>query len=178
MHSNSFSDMEPEKVARLVGLTLEAEISDKGDPDQQIAESLVSHLEAPWPKCDGGDGLWSALIARLLGTRERESQRSLKEHLLDGRTKLGVIKAIRRHAKETAAKESFEAEHAAITTVYFAAIAHALAFHGTKITTYSHESLRSSFTKLLAKSWMPKDLAELFNSAVQICDQQGKALSR
>jgi len=84
---------------------------------------------------------------------------------------LAVVRAIRRYAKERAARRCSEAEHAAMTTIYFAAIANALAFHDVKVTTYSYESLRSSFAKLQAKHWMPEDLADLFDKATQRCDR-------
>jgi hypothetical protein len=89
--------------------------------------------------------------------------------LLDPHATLSVIKDIRRHAKEQAARTNDETEHAIMTTIYFAAIANRLAFHGQRITTYSYESLRSSFGKLRSKAWMPADLVGLFEKAEEAC---------
>jgi hypothetical protein len=79
------------------------------------------------------------------------------------------VKGLRRNAKEKAARTDDEAEHAAMTTIYFAAIANWLVFHGRRITSYSYESLEPSFGELRGKPWMPTELAGLFERAQQAC---------
>jgi len=169
MEHDSIPGLEPQKVARLVGIALNGERGEGTNTDAAIRELLQACLaDTPWVE-QSRERAWPKAIGRLLAPHRPEAKRSVAEILLDPRSTLSAAKAIRRYAKEKAARTDDEAEHTVMTTIYFAAIANRLVFHGQRITTYSYESLRSSFGKLRGKSWMPAELGELFEKAEEVC---------
>lgn len=163
---------EPRGVARLLGVTLEDKHSPEGNADERIGELLRIHLEGVWSLENGREPIWVKLLKPLLRKHGPGAPSTVGGLLLDPHTAVTTIKAIRNHAKKRAACEDSEAEHAVMTTIYFAATASALVFHGVKVTTYSHESLKTSFEKLISKAWMPANLIGLFQRAVDICQHK------
>jgi len=169
MEHDSIPGLEPQKVARLVGIALSSERGEGTNTDAAIRELLQACLaDTPWAE-QSRERAWPRAIGRLLGPHRPEAKRSVAEILLDPHAALSTVKDVRRYAKEKAARTDDEAEHTVMTTIYFAAIANRLVFHGQRITTYSYESLRSSFGKLHGKSWLPADLAGLFEKAEKAC---------
>jgi len=159
----------PQNVARLLGVTLDLTETDEPNSDPMMAELLRARLAGLWLPDRGRQGAWSKLVQQWLGRHNSDGQRTLGSILLDSRAQLSTIKEIRDRAKTQAARENSEPEQAVMTTIYFAAIANALAYRGAKITTYSYESLESSFEKLIRKVWMPADFVGLFRRAAGIC---------
>ena len=169
MEHDSISGLEAKKLARLVGLTLSDGHGETRDKNATTKELLQDHLADTLRVDDNRRRGLPEAIGRLLGPRRLGACRSLKSVLLDSGSTVGAIKNIRRYAKDKAARTDDEAEHTVMTTIYFAAIANRLAFHSQRITTYSYESLVSSFGKLRGKSWMSPELAELFEKAEKVC---------
>jgi hypothetical protein len=169
MKHDSIPGLEPEQVAQLIGLTLRNDQGEGQGKDGAIQELLQDRLAETVAFDDSKRKGLPLAIGRLLKPRRLETQRSLRSILLDPGAALNTIKKIRAYAKEKAARTDDEAEHVVMTTIYFAAIANRLAFHGQRITTYSYDSLASSLRKLRSKSWMPPDLSELFEKAEQAC---------
>ncbi len=169
MKHDSIPGLDPEKVARLVGVGLDQGQGERCDPEEAIKDRLEACLaETGWAD-DGRERGWPGVLGRLLGPRRPHAQQSVGEVLQDPQATLTAVKNIRRYAKQKAARIDDEVEHAVMTTMYFAAIASALVFHEQRITTYSYGSLRSSFDKLRRKPWMSTSLAELFDKAEQMC---------
>lgn len=161
----------PRSVAKLLAVTLDTK-HDGEDPDRAIAELLDTCLASVWRPEEGRHGAWSKLVKQLLRKNDPGGQRTIGGLLLDSQAPLATIKLIRDRAKTRAARESGEAEHAVMTMIYFAAIAHALVYHRVKITTYSRESLASSFEKLIGKTWIPADFVALFRRAATMCREK------
>ncbi len=162
-------DVRPQSVARLLGITLDPGHADDDRPDEMMAELLQARLADPWVPNHGRQRAWPKLVRQWLHKSSSDGQKTIGDILLDSRAQLSTIKEIRDRAKAQVAREHSEPEQAVMTTIYFAAIANALAYRGAKITTYSYESLESSFEKLIRKVWMPADFAELFRRAVASC---------
>jgi len=172
MKNESISGLEPRKIAHLVGLTLNDVQNEMGDDSATIGELLQIRLEEAGYSADEKAGAWPKAIERWLRPRRAGARRSVGEFLLDSRSPLRTIKEIRRGAKDRAARTDDDAERTVMTTIYFAAIANRLVFHGQRLTTYSHKDLCSSFEKLRAQPWMPAALVELFAKAEQACQEK------
>jgi hypothetical protein len=164
--------VEPRNVVRLLGITLDPERGDESKSDEMIAELLQARLAGTWLSGNAREGAWSRLVKQLLHKEGSDGRRSIGGLLLDPQAQLGTIRKIRDRAKAQAASESSEAEHAVMTMIYFAAIANALAYSRVKITTYSYESLESSFEKLARKAWIPVEFVELFRRAATACQEE------
>lgn len=172
MKSESISGLEPQKIAHLVGLTLNDVQNEAGDGSATIGALLQVCLEDTGYSEDEKERAWPKAIGRWLRPRRVGARRSVGEFLLDSRSALRTIKEIRRCAKDKAARTDDDAERTVMTTIYFGAIANRLAFHGQRLTTYSYRDLRASFDKLCAKPWMPAELVELFGKAGEVCQEK------
>ncbi len=171
-HRRLIEQLRPHSAARLLGISLDDEDTGECHREETIGELLEARLERVWQADEGHRRAGSRVMRQVLYRNGLPPPQTLGELLLDRQTKLGTIKQIRDRAKAQAARESSEAEHAVMTTIYFAAIAHGLLYRHMKITTCSYASLESSFEKLVRKAWMPADLAELFQRAAKLCRQQ------
>ena len=75
---------------------------------------------------------------------------------------LKTIKQVSRLGKTLAEKAHSKEERDTATAIYYASIAHAMVFHNRRITRLSYAVLEQSFSKLVQKTWVPKELVTLF----------------
>ena len=170
MSKDSTLGMSPERLARLLGVTLVSESDDDSNDSVQSTSQLIqAHLAGTLPLDTTVIDELPAIIGRLHKESTTRVGKSLGDVLTDPKSDLDTIKKIRRHAKRMAVRKSPKARHSVAIAIYFAAIANALIFHDVKITRHSDESLDGSFTKLVAKSWMPTELVQLFEKARKVC---------
>ena len=127
-----------------------------------------------WNPHDEKQPVWSRLLRPLVRKHGPDPRPTVEGLLLDPRTTVGTVRAIRDDAKERAAADDSGPDHIVMTTIYFAATASALVFHGVKTTTYSYESLANSFERLTRKAWMPADLVDLFRRAIEVCQRKAR----
>lgn len=161
--------LDPRNAARLLGMVLDDKHAGGDDSDEMMGELLQARLGATWNPETGKEPPWSRLLRPLARKRGPDSRPTVGGLLLNPRTTVATVKAIRDRAKKRTASADSEREHAASTTIYFAATASALVFHDVKTTTYSYESLGNSFERLIRKTWMPANLVDLFRRAMDIC---------
>jgi len=178
MENDSFSSLGPKKAARLIAITLERESGEKENSHTAIQELLCTRLAETWSMGGRAKEAWLRALPQWLRLRRSDAERSVRDHLLDRGAPRNAIGSIRRRAKERAARADDENEYAVMTTIYFAAIASRIVFRGQRITTYSYESLQSSFGKLRRKPWMPSDLSELFQKAEEVCRSRAEGSQR
>ena len=173
MNRDSTLGLDPQKLARLVGITLDSEGDVERDNPGQSTSELIHTCLAETLLFD------TAMIDDLpvvIGHTEKDhtfhAGKRLGELLIDPKSDLEMIREVRRYAKKAASLKKSQIRHAVAITVYFAAIANALIFHHLKITTVSYESLKDSFDNLADKPWMPPDLVELFRKAREVRDRE------
>ena len=138
---------EPESFVRLLSLGLGGDKRDSGAAEQAKADLLRARLAGPLPP--GG--------------------RPLGEALLDEATAPAVLERIKDYGKSLVRRKQSDAEHSVGTAIYYAAIASALVFQGTKITRHSYPALADAFDKLSEKPWMAPELLRQFSRAREIC---------
>jgi len=98
--------------------------------------------------------------------------KSLLEVLMNPKSEAGLLQAIKDYSKNLSCSSTCEAEMAAATIIYYAALASLLIFHEKKVTQYSYEALDESFALLMEKKWITEELVELFSSARRICESK------
>jgi hypothetical protein len=170
MRKDSTLGLSPAKLARLLGITLDSGTG-KGRRNsiQTTSELIRAHLAGTLPFDTTVIEELPAIIGRLRHDLIAQGGKTLGEVLADPQSDLDAIKKIRQHAKRMASRRNSEAKHAVAIAIYFAAIANALIFHKTKITTHSYGSLGASFGNLAKKPWMPTELVSLFTKACRQC---------
>ena len=142
------------------------------DKNHEKVDLLNDILNATVPACladeqrpSGKSGAWKRTVEVLSGDR-------VGKLLQNPETEIALIRMIKEHGRRVSSPVRSEAEHQAGNTVYFAAIAHALVFHGIRITKLSNADLQKSFDSLTRQDWIPRWLIGLFERAAEIC--QGK----
>ena len=168
MDTESSHRLDVESLAALLQLALGHERhSPDADPAQRIRERLRERLAE--------SRLDLAITPQLSGILDELKRLAspdawtISQILADPQADLDEIREIKGHAKALARSTASRAELAAGTTIYYAAIAAALTVHGVKITTHSYVALANAFGRLMRKSWMVLELANLFSRAKTAC---------
>ncbi len=89
--------------------------------------------------------------------------------LFDRGTPVAALRALKDDSKALAGARGLEADRAAATAVYYAAIASALVFHHHKITAHAYAHLHEGLSTLGSKAWVPDAMKDLFAKAREIC---------
>jgi hypothetical protein len=171
MDDGAMRNLHPRRLAQLLRITFDSDNVREMDSDEATSELLQGCLDGTWQGGAYGRGNgWARAMRQFVGSLDPRAERlRLGDVLTDPKSDLAAMREIRRRAKKEVGEAAHEAEHSVAVTVYFAAIANALVYHGVKITTYSYEALEQSFAKLLEKRWMPPRLGRLFQEAIEAC---------
>ncbi len=100
------------------------------------------------------------------------ADKSLLELLLEPKTDISVLEVISRYAKELSLSVQTESENIVAITIYYGAAARLLLSHDKKTGDYSYECLMESFSDLIGKKWMARELKELFCEAEKTCQEK------
>jgi hypothetical protein len=172
MEKKSTYGLRLDQLAGLFSLGLDGPVEGR-EGEQGMAELLHQHLTAALP---AGPLLLDALLM-MVGRLGYETQalggKTLVEVLLDPRTDLGLLRAVKECCKRLSGSLESKAEAAIATTLYYAAVASALVYHDKKITQHSYATLDEAFALLLEKPWMDRELAGLFSRAQGLCQGKG-----
>jgi hypothetical protein len=161
---------QPDRLADLLHIGLEAGPPGPSHPDEQKESLLRARLAGTLPLEKAAVDALPVLAGQLLPL----GSGSVGRALLDAGTPLEVFQKIKDYGKKLALANESEAEHAAATTIYFAAIASAILFHGKRITSYSYRALAGHFGTLAEKRWMDPKLARHFAKARKKCRRKGE----
>jgi len=148
--------LSPDRLARLLSLGLES----KKDLDDIEEERTVA------------DVLQDMLSAKLPADEVLGADQSVSSLVLDSTTDLAVVRTLKEYGKELVSCADSEAQKAAATTIYYAAIASALVFHRNKVTQHAYGKLQKAYEDLEQKKWIPSDLKELFKKAKAACQER------
>jgi len=97
---------------------------------------------------------------------------TIRQLLANPTTDMQLINKIKEHGKILSQNAKTEAEHDTANALYYAAIAHALVYHNSKITKFSYVELEKSLSMFIGKEWISKDLSELLKKAVKYCQDK------
>jgi len=147
----------------------------KMNGDQQKAEMLYRSLSQTLPLDKSQIDMLPPTLSQLCRSIGLLAGETITEFLSNPSTDISAIERIKRYSKELSDRAESKAEHEVATAIYYAAIAHALAFHGERITRFSYEKLQASFTRLVREKWIPRDLSGLFKTAGKCCKERAKS---
>lgn len=157
----------PKSVASLLKLG-----SEPPDANREEADLLRDRLAGQLPSGDlAAEGLVGRVIRSVSGN-------TLGDHILAKKPTMAVLRRIKEYGAELSRSAQSEAERHTANIVYYAAIADALIWHHEKISDFSVEDLRKSFSALGELPWLEPSVAELFRQAVQACRDDIDAKSR
>lgn len=114
-------------------------------------------------------------ICRMSGILAGES---IRELLNDPNSDIDLVRKIKEHGKRLSQAAADDLEQDTANVIYYAAIAHALIFHDTKITNFSYADLQQSFSSLRNIEWVSSDLTDIFLRAGKYCQANYKKKKR
>ncbi len=85
-----------------------------------------------------------------------------------------VLGAVKEYAKGLVRSAGSEAEAAAATALYYAAIAAAFVHAGARITEHSDERAAEALADLESRAWVPDELRRLFQAARAALEEKGR----
>jgi hypothetical protein len=156
---------------QLLALGLEAE-SDYQQDRECRADSLYDVLTHPLPL---GSAAVNSLPAPLRGLSRNVRSIAgdpLIELLTTPDTNISAIEAIKEYAKNSGQSAKSEDRTEIFLSVYYAAIASGLTFHGRKISQHPFKHLADAFGKLAEEPWIHAKLRDLMSRARELCDSK------
>jgi hypothetical protein len=161
--------LNPEKVVELLNI-VKNEISAHEDTNQDKSELINQKLSETVPIYFSTEQNPVKKLQRLRHTIAALSGEPVGKLLENPTTDIKLIRMIKDYGRKLSAYAESEAGHHVSNTIYYAAIAHALVHHNTKITNYSFENLKVFFNQLSNENWMPNTLSSLFSKANKYCE--------
>lgn len=165
--------LSPKKVARILRIGSDCrETEPASDWERNTAELLRDNLAESFPSARpfGLPVPWLSVLPCLpvvLLPRE-----TIGDLLQEPKTPTSLLKRLKQHGKDLFSNAEREPERDVGLTIYYAAIANALVFHGVLITRFDYAGLRRSFATLADKEWMFPELRVLFGKARSCCVAQ------
>lgn len=138
------------------------------------ADVLRSWLAQPLPLDKSQIEMLPAVLGRLCHTIGLLADETIATLLRDPSTDIALIERVKQYGKRSSTRAKSETEYEVATAIYYAAIAHALAFHGSRITSFSYKRLQTAFCRLTRESWISDELSILFKVAAKYCRDKAK----
>lgn len=174
MEDDSKWQLETDRLARLLSIGEDHELPD--DPasvDELTAELLRKRLASPLPLAPASA---TEVVLCWSSAGSPATARSVGEVLLDPSTDVAVLQRIKSWGKKLADRQrdrpNRSPEYAAGLTIYYAAIASALAFHDERITDYGFGQLAEALQRLIDQPWLSPAVSDLFAKAGRICQER------
>jgi hypothetical protein len=161
------------KVAELLNIGSDV-TSALSEIDQQKADLLSDRLSDTLPLYYSTNQKPATKLKRLGKTIAALSGEPIGTLLEDSKTDISIIRMTKDYGRKLSTSYESEAEHHTANTIYYAAIAHALVYHGLTITKHSYEDLQQSFCQLSKEGWIPKNLRALFAKASEYSKERVK----
>ena len=159
-----------EQLAELLSIGIdEMNFLDELSDDEGIAGLLQDRLISSLPRDASLLDSLLVIMGKMGYGLQSLAGKSLGGVLLDPKTDIGLLQAIKTYGKKLSFTVDGENENAVAITIYHAAIASALVYHNEKISRFSYDKLDQSFAMLIEKEWMTEELKEIFSQARSIC---------
>ena len=169
--SSTTLSLDKRKLRRLLKMGLKDPATESISAKQKEAQLWRGLLSRPLPLDRAQLEMLPGILADFCQTLGLLAGDKLGEHLRNPKTELSVIDNIKQYAKVLSRRSQSEEEHVTANTLYYAAIAHALLYHQTKITEFGYAELTKAFDRLRRIDWVEKDFTELFAKAYKRCQK-------
>ena len=161
----------PEKISNLLKICVGSSNKDVDmETENNTTELLQDRLSETLLTGSLKDSPLSKELTHLCHISGIAAGESIRKLLLNPATDIHLINKIKKHGKILSQNSQTEAEHDTANVIYYAAIAHALVCHNSKITKFSYDELEKSLAVFTQTDWISRDLKDLFSKAVKYCN--------
>jgi len=163
--------LSPDKIAQLLGMGSDATPPlGKPDADEARAELLSDRLaEALMP-----DASFSRFVPDipkgLLDALPFCAGASVRDLLLNKDVSVALLRRVKDDNGQWSQRADTRVQKDVAVAIYYAAIAAALVLHCHKISGFSFAELGKAFGMLRQKSWIPRDMRDLYDKAAAVCE--------
>ena len=170
--------LSPEKLAKVFKIgSSKGQTADRVNKERSKSELLNDWLSAPLPLDQAVAESLPMLFGRMYQELRPFAGESIGDMLLKPKATISMVQRVKDYSKKLVTSAKSEAEHDVAATVYYVAIASALVFHGKRITRFSYEDLKDSFTTLSKNSWLTAEVAHLLQKACELCQRKADGKS-
>jgi hypothetical protein len=170
--SSTTFNLDKKKLRSLLKIGLEKSGAKSTSRDREKAQIWHDVLSRYLPIDESQLEMLPDILADFSQTLGLLKGEKLSIYLRDRKTDLSTIENVKHYAKILSRKSKSDKEHAAANTLYYAAIAHALLYHKTKITELSYAQLAKAFDKLHKLDWIKNYYTQLFTLAWKYCQKK------
>lgn len=168
MKKKSLCDMDRDTLSKLLHLCVPAEGGETvSDPDRQRSEGLEDLLAESLPKVGSTESVLSGHLDSICELSGLDQSVCLREYLLQSTTDLNILKRIQQRGKAILRRNESPLDQELGGALYYAAIASARVFHHETISNLPFIQMHEAFTALIACTWIPTDLKNLFEQAIK-----------
>jgi len=171
--SRSTFGFQTSRLAELLGVVVHHE-GGGGEPPEAptLRQTLEARMSTPLAlEPDVVDSV-TAVLNRPCRELLPLAGRPLGDVLTDAATSLSALETLKDYGKALALVWEEGAEHAVAMTVYYAAIAAALTYHGRKITSRPFADLERTMELLVSTPWMTLPMVRLLSDARHACREE------
>jgi hypothetical protein len=173
-------EMKPGLSPRKVALLLKIGSGDQNEaeqlpPEKARAELLRELLAKRLPADDLAVHQLVAHLGDLCNSLNSALGEPIDRQLLDRTTGVDTLRRIKEHGAMLSRTAQRDVEQETANVIYYGAIASALVFHGRQITEFRLGDLQAAFATLSCLTWIPPELARLFEQALEFCRRSRSA---
>ena len=166
-HSTTF-DLDKSKLSALLKIGLKGRATGPGKGVDK-SDLWSEHLAKPLPLESSELQMLPGILTDYCQRLGLLSQETIGVLLKNPDTDLAIIQVIKKYAKQLARKSQVKDARMIASTLYYAAIAHALVHHHKRITSLSYQSLSRTFLRVSKFDWLARPYAQLFTKAQKQC---------
>ena len=170
--SSTTFNLDKKKLRSLLKIGLEESGSKSKGRDREKTQIWRNMLSMYLPMDESQLEMLPDILADFSQTLGLLKGEKLSKYLRNRKTDLSIIEHIKQYAKSLSRKSKSDKEHTAANTLYYAAIAHALLYHKTKITKFSYAQMAKAFDKLRKLDWIKNYYTQLFTLAWKYCQEK------
>jgi len=164
------SDLGPKDLSKLFKICSEKETDDKPvNSNQKRKELLLDRLADTIQLENITNTALSAEMKHLCEISGISTGTTIRDLIVTPETDIRFIRKLKDNYKSSFKISKSKAEQDAATAIYYAAIGHALIFHGKRITSFSYKELSEAFSKFSRIKWISHDLREIYKKAQEYC---------
>ncbi|MFC1766594.1 hypothetical protein ACFL6U_31515 [Planctomycetota bacterium] len=141
------------------------------DPDRQRSECLEDLLAEPLREIGPTHPALSEHLDSICELSGLDKTTTLREYLLQPTTDITILQQIRKRGKAKIRTSESPIDQELGGVLYYAAIASARVFHNEMISNLTPSELQAAFQALIDTPWMPTDLTNLFEKAIEQNDK-------
>jgi hypothetical protein len=168
MKKLSLSDRNKDTLSQLLRLCAPVEDAEmESNPDRQRSERLEDLLAESISSLGPTPPSLSEHMDSICELSGLDKTVSLREFLLQSATDITILQQIRKRGKAMIRNSESSIDRELGGALYYAAIASARVFYDETISNLTTDELQAAFQALIDAPWMPMDLANLFEKAIE-----------